>query len=426
MLDPSSNPNFSGRVTPASLDYPYGSSKDETAPAAGDGSPYFKARADDVFGFQQALVGDAGIIPDDNADTALASQQLRAAGLLLKWGSFKNKVVNGDFRINPDGTSFLTTDADEWTSGNWRSIISLDGGTIDGGNGNVDILNFIKGQTDVPGNPVTYLQASGHVSTGGGSEFVALSNKIEGVETFSNETATKLIWVKGSINGTIGSTITQNFGTGGAPDASVTVNAENIPVTTSWEPHVITVDVDDISGKTLGTNNDDNLQLLYFIQAGATFAASVGLPGAISYAGDLQIAEVQFENGRYATRFERLEIGDALQYTERYYQKINFAWFRPEVGRGQSSNVIATQVKQLRTPMRAPGAASFDASDLMISVRLDGGTATILPTVSAVPVAFGLDGYAITVNSGVAVNGAYYAFYNGVTTFNNMVFDSRL
>lgn len=77
-LNPSTNATMTGRVTAADVNYPYASAKDETAPGAGDGTPYFKARADDLFGLQQALLKLAGITPSGNADTAIASQYLQA------------------------------------------------------------------------------------------------------------------------------------------------------------------------------------------------------------------------------------------------------------------------------------------------------------------------------------------------------------
>lgn len=77
-LNPSTNATMAGRITTADGNYPYGSSKDETAPAAGDGTPYFKARADDIFGFQQALLALAGIIPSGNAETVNDSEYTKA------------------------------------------------------------------------------------------------------------------------------------------------------------------------------------------------------------------------------------------------------------------------------------------------------------------------------------------------------------
>lgn len=72
------NPTTSGRITAANSDYPYGSAKDETSAGAGDGTPYFKARADDIFGMQQALLRLAGITPSGDAETALDSEYTKA------------------------------------------------------------------------------------------------------------------------------------------------------------------------------------------------------------------------------------------------------------------------------------------------------------------------------------------------------------
>ena len=76
------------RTTAVAPAYPYGSSKDETTPGANDGTPYEKARADDIFGFQQALLKFAGIVPSGNADTAQASQYLQALLDVAMGGGF--------------------------------------------------------------------------------------------------------------------------------------------------------------------------------------------------------------------------------------------------------------------------------------------------------------------------------------------------
>ena len=73
-LNPNTNPTMAGRTTAPDANYPYASSKDETGPGVGDGTPYFKARADDIFGFQQALLTLSSIVPSGNADTIVASQ----------------------------------------------------------------------------------------------------------------------------------------------------------------------------------------------------------------------------------------------------------------------------------------------------------------------------------------------------------------
>jgi len=77
-LNPSTNATMAGRVTAADTNYPYASSKDESSPGAGDGMPHFKARADDILGFQQALLKAANITPSGNADTVPESQYLQS------------------------------------------------------------------------------------------------------------------------------------------------------------------------------------------------------------------------------------------------------------------------------------------------------------------------------------------------------------
>lgn len=69
---------YPGRVTAPTLDYPYGSSKNETSPGAGDGTPYELSRANDIFGLQQALLRAASITPSGSADTARVSEYLQS------------------------------------------------------------------------------------------------------------------------------------------------------------------------------------------------------------------------------------------------------------------------------------------------------------------------------------------------------------
>jgi hypothetical protein len=77
-INPSTNGTMMGRITAPDANYPYGSSKDESGAGAGDGTPYFKARADDIFGFQQALLRASSIVPSGNADNVLVSQYLQS------------------------------------------------------------------------------------------------------------------------------------------------------------------------------------------------------------------------------------------------------------------------------------------------------------------------------------------------------------
>jgi hypothetical protein len=100
-INPNTNATMSGRVTAPTLDYPYGSSKNESAPGAGDGTPYFLARADDIFGFQQWLLAQASIVPSGNADTVRASDYGDALRFLLNGAkASRRNLLIGNFFIN--------------------------------------------------------------------------------------------------------------------------------------------------------------------------------------------------------------------------------------------------------------------------------------------------------------------------------------
>ena len=104
MLNPSTNGDFIGRVTAPDANYGYGSSKSESAPGANDGTPYTAARANDIFGFQQALMLRSGKVPSGNADTQLVSDALDAMGGILfrgvKYGLTVSVGSNPDYDID--------------------------------------------------------------------------------------------------------------------------------------------------------------------------------------------------------------------------------------------------------------------------------------------------------------------------------------
>lgn len=74
---------FVGKITPASPAYPLGQARDITVPNDGTGTPLRASLVNDLFGFQQALLKEAGITPNGVPDTALDSQYLQAIKVLF-------------------------------------------------------------------------------------------------------------------------------------------------------------------------------------------------------------------------------------------------------------------------------------------------------------------------------------------------------
>lgn len=77
---------YPGKITPASTAYPYGQARNITLPGDGTGTPWEAALVNDLFGFQQALLEEAEIVPSGDPETATKSQYLEAA----------KKVIGGD------------------------------------------------------------------------------------------------------------------------------------------------------------------------------------------------------------------------------------------------------------------------------------------------------------------------------------------
>jgi hypothetical protein len=135
---------------------------------------------------------------------------------------------------------------------------------------------------------------------------------IESVRTLQGRSATVSMWLWCS-SGTLtipSIFVQQNFGTGGSPSsvASQTVST-NWVVTTTPQRFSVRVDIQAITGKTLGSNNNDNLTIMLPLPVGSTYsittaqwqleqsspnAPAAGMPTAFEYRGQqAELARVQ-------------------------------------------------------------------------------------------------------------------------------------
>ena len=67
---------YPGKVAPSTPSYPYGAAQNITTPGDGTGTPWEAALVNDLFGFLQAILSDAGTPPSGTPDTAQLSQYL--------------------------------------------------------------------------------------------------------------------------------------------------------------------------------------------------------------------------------------------------------------------------------------------------------------------------------------------------------------
>lgn len=221
-----------------------------------------------------------------------------------KIGENKNLVINGQFDIWQRGTDSgsNTTDGvlacDRW-------VLASSGATKQ-----VTRQTFTLGQTDVPSNPKYFLRYA--VTTGNNN--AGLRQRIEGVDRVQGA-VTLTFYAKGTNpgGGTFNITNRQEFGTGGSASSPVDTGVGDFTVTTSWAKKTFTFTPPSISGKTLGTNNNDYYELEIFRQpAGDTSTAAY----------TIDIANVQLEVGSVSTDFEDRSHAEELALCQRYYFKM--------------------------------------------------------------------------------------------------------
>jgi len=209
----------------------------------------------------------------------------------------KNLIINGRFDFWQRGTSFTGT---EYTADRWSQALS-------GGTATVSRQTFTLGQTEVPGNPVYYLRQSCSVGNGN----CGIDHKIEDVRTGAGGPVTVSFWAKGTNPPGYGywtMQLWQRFGTGGSPSGAVR-NDKELTVTSEWKKYTFTYELESVSGKTLGTNNDHNVNLIIRQHENDNNTS----------AWELNLANVQVEFGRNATEFEHRSYGEELALCQRYY-----------------------------------------------------------------------------------------------------------
>jgi hypothetical protein len=254
-------------------------------------------------------VGNDGetLVADSAATTGLRWQGDYAAG--------KNKIINGDFAINQRGfTSTTTNDSfifDRYYTRNVDGTVTFSAET------------FTLGTAPVSGyESKSYARI---VTTGQtlSTARASLNQRMESVRTFAGQTITVSFWAK-SASGTpsICAEMVQNFGTGGSPSSAVTAilsSPANKAISTTWARYSFTINVPSISGKTLGSNNNDYFELLIWVSAGSDFNARTGTLGIQSNTFD--IWGVQVEAGSVATAFQTATgtLQGELAACQRYY-----------------------------------------------------------------------------------------------------------
>lgn len=193
--------------------------------------------------------------------------------------------------------------------------------------------------------------------TGTASGANSMSQRVEGVRRLSGKTLTLSLWAWAT-SGTpkLAPSYTQHFGTGGSPSADVSGNIGVTPVLTSNPTrYSFTVAMPSASGKTLGTNSDDYMQIDLWCSAGGASWPQAG--GIGQQSGTIQIWGVQLEIGSVATPLAKRDPADDLALCQRFYQLIGF-----EMRAYFSGSDYIIQTIPFPVTMRATPLISFNVS----------------------------------------------------------------
>lgn len=125
---------YPGRANPVSTEYPSGSFKNRTAPDAKDGTYLDQDWANDMSGFLQWLLANAGITANGQVDNALASQYAEALKFIIN----ESGTPVGTIEMFAGSTlpeNYLFADGNAVSRADYPKLFSAIGVTYGSGNG---------------------------------------------------------------------------------------------------------------------------------------------------------------------------------------------------------------------------------------------------------------------------------------------------
>jgi hypothetical protein len=229
--------------------------------------------------------------------------------------SLKNKIINGHFPLWMRRTSLLVTTAgNKYVADRWATVIANTGEST-----TTSQQYFAAGQTDVPRSPDYYhrqvITNGGNAATG----YVINRHYVENVQFCAGRAHVLTFYAKADAAKSFSVSYAQNFGTAGSADVVGAIG--KVSLTTSWQKFTLPITFPSISGKTLGGDwlyNSYTL-LQFWYSGGSNYNVESSTLGIQT--GTFDIANVQLEEGSYATDFDNRPYGVEKILCQRYYQK---------------------------------------------------------------------------------------------------------
>lgn len=259
-----------------------------------------------------------------NADLMTTSDGVSSAGLY----GFKNRIINGAMTIDQRnaGASVTAGTTNPFSVDRWQTVSSQNSKYTAQQN---------AGSVTPPTGFINYLgitsSSAYSVLTG---DYFAIQQIVEGLNvadlawgTANAAPITISFWVRSSLTGTFGGSLTNNGSTRAYP-FSYTISSTN-----TWEQKSVTI-AGDTSGTWL-TTNGIGIRVVFGLGVGTTYSGTAGswaatnyvsATGATSVVGTsgatFYITGVQLEKGSTATSFDYRPYGTELQLCQRYYASL--------------------------------------------------------------------------------------------------------
>jgi hypothetical protein len=228
----------------------------------------------------------------------------------------ENRIINGAFDFWQRGTSFTTDGYSADRFGQFRNSATV----------TTSRQAFTLGDTLGNNSPTYFLRQTVSGASGVGN-YALVTQSIEGVRSYAGQTITVLGWARRSSgSGNMAIDAEQSFGSGGSPSSRViAISPTTITLTGSWAPFAAVLTIPSITGKTLGTNGNDYLQIDFWTSAGSNLNASTNSLGLQTIGVDLW--GVHIKQGTHTTSaadlYKQPELGPELARCQRYYTIID-------------------------------------------------------------------------------------------------------
>ncbi|MCR5941110.1 hypothetical protein FG152_09775 [Ochrobactrum sp. XJ1] len=306
-----------------------------------------------------ALTDKAVRVDADQDHTAAEKGQARANIGVDVLSGFRNKIINGDFSVTQRGftqTSSGYGSDDRWANQNIGSTKLHQIGTLSGSDETIFRRFSLTQVTSVVGD----------------NNYVAKTQRIEDVHTLAGKRATLTFYAAADVVGKfISVELRQWFGTGGSSSAPVVgIGAQKLSLGDKLidGKFSVVVDIPSTKGKTLGTNGDDCLDVVFWFDAGSNFDGRTD--GLGHQSGNFYLAHISLVEGDATAEddpFSPRHIQQEIALCQRYYQTI-WTQYATYVGSGFDA--------QMRIPL--PVIMRAEPTSVLLQPGRSGGVTAVI------------------------------------------------